>query len=51
MTEKRYDLDSTLSNRTRSCGCCGERRRQHIRIGTPDDPDYAIAICPKCDDA
>lgn len=48
--ERRYDLDKTLSNRTRNCGLCGGRRvREHRRVGTPNDPDYAVAVCPACD--
>ncbi len=50
--ERRYDLNPTLSNRTRKCTCCGGRRvREHIRVGTQDDPDYAVAVCPICDES
>lgn len=52
MSERRYDLNPTLSNRTRNCTCCGVRRvREHRRVGKPDDPDYAVAVCPTCDTA
>ena len=48
--ERRYDLNPTFSNRTRNCTCCGQRKvREHVRVGKPDDPDYAVAVCPNCD--
>ena len=48
--ERRYDLNPTLSNRTRNCTCCDQRKvREHVRVGTPDDSDYAVAVCPTCD--
>lgn len=50
MAERRYDLNQTFSNRTRNCTCCDQRRvREHVRVGTPSDPDYAVAVCPNCD--
>jgi hypothetical protein len=37
-------------NRSRSCTCCDQRHiREHRRVGIPDDPDYAVAVCPNCD--
>lgn len=41
------------ANRTKQCNCCGEKIRKQIRIwfDINKDPDYVIAICPKCDTA
>lgn len=37
-------------NRSKSCTCCGQRHiREHRRVGRPDDPDYAVAVCLNCD--
>lgn len=37
-------------NRSRNCSCCSSVKvRFQIRVGKSDDPDYAIAFCPKCD--
>lgn len=37
-------------NRSRNCHCCGGRHvREQRRVGTPVDPDYAVAVCPVCD--
>lgn len=38
--------------RSRHCNCCDTPRvRDQVRIGTDDDPDYAVAVCPTCDTA
>lgn len=40
-------------NRSRQCNCCGEKIRIRVRVGLVigdyKDPDYQVAICPKCD--
>ncbi len=42
--------DRLSIHRSRNCMCCGGRLvREHRRVGTPDDPDYAVAVCPICD--
>lgn len=42
--------DRLNCNRSRNCHCCGtQRARVQIRVGTPSDPDYAVAFCPTCD--
>lgn len=33
----------------RLCRLCGVPGRTLRRVGSPDDPDRAVAICPVCD--
>lgn len=50
MSDLPRPLRPNVVNRSKNCHCCGERRvRELRRIGTPHDPDYAVAVCPTCD--
>ena len=36
--------------RSAACRCCHRTKiRIRVRVGTPADADYAVAVCPDCD--
>lgn len=41
--------DRMHCNRSKWCNCCGEKIRVQKKSPSGNDPDFLIAICPKCD--
>ncbi|NUQ98322.1 MAG: hypothetical protein HOY79_17820 [Streptomyces sp.] len=50
MALPRKDPNWMSVKRSKNCTCCGGHLvREQRRVGIPDDPDYAVAVCPVCD--